>query len=915
MRIIHVRRLRGPNQYVSWPVAVALVDLEELTRQETSEWPDFTECLLRALPGLAEHHCGAGRPNGLVDKMRRGTYAGHVAEHVALELSHLIGREVHFGRTVDAGRAGLYRVIMECPVDEWDRDPIPERLFRLAVRVVAELAGGRTLDIRAELAELTADYERSRLGVSSQALADAARARGIPVRRLSDAALLQLGHGQHRRRVWAAMDEHTSAIGVDVASDKEITKRLLDTAGIPVADGIAAYSEQEAVAAFEELGGPVVVKPVAGHHGQDVHLELRAPDAVATAYREISQRHAGALVEVYVPGTDYRVLMVGGRLVAATQLTAAHVVGDGESDIAALVELANDDPRRGEGHDRPLTRITLDEAVTAYLAVQGFRPDKVPAADEVVWLRRTANMSTGGTGRDVTDLVHPDVTRLCQRTAAAVGLDVCGIDLRLADISGPWAPGDGSGVVLEVNASPGLRMHLSPTKGEQRDVAGAIIDHMYPTGTPSRVPIVSVTGTNGKTTTVRMIAHVLRATGLRVGMTSTDGVFVDHALVYPGDSSGARSAEMVLDDPTVQAAVLETARGGILGKGLGYDRADVAVVTNITADHLGVDGIEDIEDLVRVKALVAEEIADRGSLVLNADDPHCVGLATSPAVASRDPNVLLFSLDPANPVLLRHVRQGGTGYLLDDGWLIEAEGPRRTPLLNVADVALTFGGLAAFNVANTLAVVAACRALDVPRRALRDALVTFDGSLHNAGRSAVYHIGERPVVVDYAHNTAALTAIGGLLRRRWGSSPVVALTLPGDRSDELVSDAAYAVGCLTDRVAVYEDIDLRDREPGEMTKLITAALCAADPSIKAVPCTGMEDAFTTALSMAAPDEPVLLVYEKLTQAQDMLAEHRAIEGMLATTVEDTIKTAVNRLDGLHDANSDVSEQIQSHFHC
>lgn len=874
MRIIQVRRLRGPNLFISRPVAVALVDLEELTRQETSEWPGFTDRLLHALPGLAEHHCGAGRPNGLVDKMRRGTYAGHVAEHVALELSHLIGREVFFGRTIDAGRAGLYRVIMECPVDEWDRDPIPERLLRLAVRMVAGLADGQCPDITAELIGLATDYERSRLGVSGQALADAARARGIPVRRLSDAALLQLGHGCRRRRVWAAMTAGTSAIGVDIAADKAMTKALLDTAGIPVADGIAVYSAREAVAAFDELGGPVVVKPVAGNHGRDVHLQLRTAKQVAAAYREIGRRHAGALVEVYVPGADYRVLMVGGRVVAATQLTAAHVAGDGRSDIAALIEQTNADPRRGVGHDRPLTRITMDRTVIAHLAAQGLQPGSVPAVGEVVWLRRTANLSTGGTGRDVTDLVHPDVAAVCRRTAAAVGLDVCGVDLRLTDISGSWRPGSGAGVVLEVNASPGLRMHLSPTEGVRRDVAGAIIDHMYPPGTPSRVPIVSVTGTNGKTTTVRMIAHVLRANGLRVGMTTTDGVFADDRPLYLGDASGPRSAEMILDDPTVQAAVLETARGGILARGLGYDRADVAVVTNITADHLGVDGIEDIEDLARVKALVAEQIADGGHVVLNADDARCAELAASPA--GRDVKVLLFGLDPADPGLLRHVRQGGTGYLLDDGWLVEAEGTRRTPLLRVADVAVTFGGLAAFNVANTLAAVAACRALEVPRCVVRDALATFDSSRHNAGRGCVYRIDDRPVMVDYAHNTAALTAIGDLLRRRWGRSPVVALTLPGDRSDELVSDAAYAVGRLTDRVAVYEDADLRGREPGEMTKLITAALSAADSDIRAVPCAGLEEAFTTALSMAAPGEPVLLVYEQLAQAQATLARHGAV---------------------------------------
>lgn len=878
MRIIHVRRLRGPNQYLSRPVAVALVDLEELTGRETTDLPGFNDSLLRALPGLVEHHCGAGRPRGLVDKLTTGTYFGHVTEHVALELSHLIGRDVHFGRTVRAGRAGLYQIVMECPVDEWALDRVPTRLLRLAARVVTDLVAGTSAgavdgeaqagpDLAAALAELAATYEKSRLGVSSQALADAARRRGIPVRRLSDATLLQLGHGCHRRRLWAAMDERTSAIGVDIACDKEITKRLLDSAGVPVPDGFAVHSEQEAVEAFEDLGGPVVVKPLAGNHGQDVFLELRTADEVLAAFRTVRERNSGALVETYVTGEDYRVLVVGGRLVAATRLRAAHVVGDGKSTVTALVARVNADPRRGEGHDRELTRIAIDEAALAHLAAQGFEPESVPSEGETVWLRRNANLSTGGTGHDVTDVVHPEIARMCARVATTVGLDVCGIDLRLPDIS---VAGTGGGAVIEVNASPGLRMHLSPSHGEGRDVADTIIDHMYPPGTASRIPIVSVTGTNGKTTTVRMIAHVLRGTGLRVGMTSTDGVFVDDRLVYRGDASGPRSADMVLDDPSVQAAVLETARGGIVRRGLGYDRADVAVITNITGDHLGTDGIATLAELVEVKSLVAEEIVQGGHLVLNADDPATAELAQRPAIADRNPGVRLFSLTPNNTVLMRHVRQGGVGYLLDAGWLVEAENVQRTALMHTADIPVTFGGLARYNVANALAAVAACRALGVPIDELRAALATFDSSLHNAGRGSVYRIGDQPVLVDYAHNTAALAAVGELLVRRWSGRPVAVLTLPGDRDDDLVSEAAYTLGGLVDRVVVYEDTDLRGREPGEMTKLITAALFAANPTIDVRPCDGMEAAFTTALELSEPHDPVLLVYEKLGDVHAML---------------------------------------------
>jgi cyanophycin synthetase len=882
MRIIHVSRLRGPNRYLSRPVAVALVDLKEYAGRETSDLPGFAANLLTVLPGLAEHHCGAGMPNGLVEKMERGTFFGHVAEHVTLELSHLIGREVNFGRTLWAGRTGLFTVLMECPIDEWAHDPVPNKLLTLAIRIITELADGEIPKFSAELAEIATVYERSRLGVSSQALADAARQRGIPVRRLSDATVLQLGYGRHRRRLWAAMTERTSAIGVDIACDKEMTKHLLDIAGIPVPDGLAVHSAEEAAEAFAELGAPVVVKPVAGNHGQHVFLELRSVDEVVAAYQEIAANHDnGALVESYIVGTDYRVLMVGGRLVAATELRAAHVVGDGHSDIAALVEQVNSDPRRGEGHDRVLTKIALDAAALSHLADQGHQADSVPAVGEVVWLRRNANLSTGGTGRDVTDLVAPDVARLCSRVAAAVELDVCGIDLRLPDIGVALVPGAGGcGAVIEVNASPGLRMHLSPSCGQARDVAGAIIDEMYPPGSPSRIPIVSVTGTNGKTTTVRMIAHVLRATGIRVGMTSTEGVYVDDRLVYRADASGPRSADMVLADPCVQAAVLETARGGIVRRGLAYDAADVAVITNITRDHLGVDGLETLDDLVDVKSLVAEKIVDGGCVVLNADDDATAELADSRAVLRRGPVIRMFSLTTDNPVLLRHVRQGGIGYTVDGDWLVEAQGVQRTALFEVADIPVTLGGAARFNVANALAAVAACRALGVSIANMAAALSTFDTSLHNPGRCGVYRVEQRTVVIDYAHNAAALTAVGELLRRRWGGNPVVVLTLPGDRNDDLVSEAAAALAGLAGHVVVYEDTDLRGRQPGEMTKLITSALNAVDPGIVVMPCSGVEDSFATALALATPEDPVLLIYERFAPVLALLTRHGAVEESL-----------------------------------
>ena len=868
MRIVELRRLRGPNMYCSHPVAVALVDLGEFTSRETREFPGLTARLLGCLPGLSEHHCSAGRPGGLVDKLDQGTFFGHVLEHVTLELSHLIGRDVYFGRTLWASTPGWFRLILECPEDEWPEDPVARQLLTLGAALVGDLAGGRAPDdvIREgepgpELRRVAALYDNSRLGVSAAELARAARARDIPVRRLTDVSLLQLGYGCRRRLVWAASTEQTSAIGVDIAGDKAVTKQLLVAAGIPVPEGIAVRSAADAMAAFNYLGGPVVVKPVSGNHGRDVFVAVTAAEAV-TAFTAAA--HGGGLVlaEEYVSGTDYRALVVGGRVVAA-ELSPAQVTGDGAHDIAALVERVNADPRRGIGHDRPLTRIVLDDMALAHLNRQGLTPASVPAGGQVVRLRHNANLSTGGTSKDVTASVHPAIARMCIRAAAVIGLDVCGIDLRLADISQPPGGGMAAGGIIEINATPGLRMHLHPSEGIPRDVAGHIVDTLYPPGSSSRVPIVSVTGTNGKTSTVRLTAHLLRRRGLRAAMTTTEGVYIGEDLIHASDASGPRSADMVLGDPAVQAAVLETARGGIVRRGLGYDRADVAVITNISSDHIGTDGVDTIEDLVGVKSVVAEQLRTRGHLVLNADDRHCVSLGRRAAVLDRDPVIRYFTVSAGNPVVADHLRNGGVAYLLDDGELVEAEGATRCTLASRREVPQCWDGEAGFMVANVLAAVAAARALGASAQEIGGALAAFEPSRDNPGRLDVFTAGEVPVVVDYAHNPAALAAVGEFVSGRWGRDSVAVLTLPGDRTDALVAESAHAVARAFDRVVVYEDVDLRGREPGQMTKLISSALTEVRPGIRCEPAASMEEAVTLGLALATPADPVLVVYEKL----------------------------------------------------
>ncbi len=893
MRLVHVRHLSGPNTYTTSPVSVARLELGELTNAETTDHPGFGDRLAGLLPGLAGHHCAADRPGGFTTAVRRGTYFGHVTEHVALELSALAGREVHLGRTTWAGQDGHYDLMTECPPDEPEDSAVPAELISLAISVVQEVLAGRCPDLTTSVAALARTVERERLGPTTAAIAEAARRRDIPARRVGGLSTLRLGYGCHRRLVSAAMTEQTSAIGVDIAGDKMLAKRFLARAGIPVPDGTVARTEAEAIRALDSLGGPVVIKPRNGNHGRCISVGVRTEAEAGHAYRRAAAGSGSAevIVERYVPGQDYRVLVVDGRVTAAAELRPPSVTGDGTHTVIELIDELNADPRRGPGHSRALTRITVDDALLAHLADDGLRPGSVPAAGRLVPLRRNGNLSTGGTSKDVTGQIHPDVAELCRRAAGVTGLDICGVDLRLEDIGAPLfgaalagggqpgghgpagKPRRQEAAVLELNACPGLRMHLSPAQGSPRPVAEAVIDRLYPPGATSRIPVISVTGTNGKTSTVRMIAHVLRQAGLRTGMSCTDGVFIGGRCVLEADASGPLSAELVLDDRTVEAAVLETARGGIIRGGLGYDQADVAVVTNITADHLGDQGVDDLEELTDVKALVAERLRTGGSVVLNAADQAAAGLAGRPAVRRNDPVIRFFSATPGNPVLDRHKRAGGHCYEICDGQLIETAGGLQRVIMNLAELPGAFGGRARHVVANALAAVAACRAAGVSIKDIREALGTFTPGAVNPGRGNVYAVAAgpssaaaaAPVLVDYGHNAAALHATGQMMSAVWPGEPAAAITLPGDRRDDLVAESAQAIAAYFGTVVVYEDEDLRGRQPGEMRALITAAMRAIRPGVRVTAADGPAEALRAAVAQASGSS-VLFLYEKLDPA-------------------------------------------------
>src|SRR5215472_8101151 len=912
MHLEYVRHLSGPNVFTRSPVSLARLELGELTCRETTEFLGFAERLTMLLPGLREHHCAAGRPGGFIDAMARGTYFGHVVEHVALELSALAGREVHLGRTMWAGADGRYDVMTECPQDEPDDSAVPEELYQLAIGGVTDLLSKKRPDFTEHLEAIARTVERERLGPSTAAIAAAARRRGIPVRRVGGLSMLRLGYGCYRRLASAATTEQTSALGVDIAGDKVLAKQFMARAGIPVPDGIVAQSAKDAVDALDWLGAPVVVKPRNGNHGKCVTVGIRTAAQAEQAYnRAAAGSGSGAvIVETYIPGNDYRVLVVDGKVIAAAQLLPPSVIGDGSSTIGQLIELVNTDPRRGHGHSRVLTRILVDDVTVAHLAATGLDPASVPAAGQQVSLRKNGNLSTGGTSKDVTGLVHDDVAELCRRSAMAAGLDICGIDIRLPDIGAPLLSGGGQpAAVIEINACPGLRMHLAPAEGNPRDVAEPIIDRLYPPGAQSRIPIIAVTGTNGKTTTVRMIAHVLGQAGLRTGMSCTEGVWVAGRCVLKADASGPRSAEIVLDDTSVEAAVLETARGGIIRRGLGYDKADVAVITNVSHDHLGDDGIDELDELVSVKALVAEELAAGGSVVLNAADQRVAAIADRASVRKNTPVIRYFSAVPGCGVIERHKRAGGICYEVCDGQLTETDGGRQRVIMDVAELPGAFGGKARHVVANALAAAAACRAIGVAVKDIRGALSDFVPARANPGRGNVYAAkanaatvngdgpaGPSPVLVDYGHNAAALATTGELVRAAWSGHHVAAITLPGDRRDDLVTESAEAIASCFATVVVYEDEDLRGRAPGEMREMIAAALRKARPDVVIRHAHGAADALRQAVTLAAGGA-VLFVYEKLGDATAALDAAGAVPWPEAELQADAV-AGPRRMDDL-----------------
>jgi cyanophycin synthetase len=814
LRATRVRALPGPNYWRIGPVITCDLALGRLDGTSTADLPGFADRLLAALPSLQEHPCTRGAPGGFVERLREGTELPHVVEHVALELQTLAGSDVGFGRLVPSGEPGRWTVVVS-----YEEEEVGVEATREAVALVRSAVAGTPHDTPALIEELQSLHRAVHLGPSTGAIVEEARRRRIPVRRLNAGSLVQLGLGRHLQRIQAAMTDSTSAIAVEIAQDKDDTKRVLGNVGLAVPHGGVVRTVESAVALAEETGYPVLLKPLDASQGRGISARLDDEAAVRAAWPATAAVSRRVVVERWASGRDYRVLVVNGRVVACAERVPAHVVGDGASSVRALIEVANRDPRRGIGHAGVLTRLPADAQTAEFLAREGRTLDTVPAAGERVFLRATANLSTGGTSIDRTEELHPDNATACQIAAGVVGLDIAGVDVLSPDIAVPF--GENGAVILEVNAAPGIRMHTHPAEGTPRNVAAPMLDMLFPPGAPTSIPVIAVTGTNGKTTTTRLIAHIFRNTGRTVGFTTTDGIYLQNRQIMAGDMTGPFSANVVLSNPTVDVAVLETARGGILRAGLGYDECDVGVVLNVSADHLGLGGIDTVEQLAEVKGVVAAVVKRDGHAVLNADDPLVY------AMRERTPGdtVLFSTADGENPHIAAHVERGGVAAVVEGGEFVIRRGRLRIPVAGEREVPLMLGGAARFQRENVLAAIAAAYVQGVRYDDIRAGLLSFFPSAGTMpGRLNLVRLDGGPrVLVDYAHNPAALAGLVDTVQRIAADRRVVVATAPGDRRDEDVRAVGRALAGF-DRVILREDRDRRGRAPGAVAALLRAGL-------------------------------------------------------------------------------------------
>ncbi len=877
MKILDIKCMKGPNVWSirRHKLIVVKLDLEELEQSPTNLIPGFPERLEAMFPSMYSHRCSEDHEGGFFKRVKEGTWMGHVMEHIALEIQTLAGMDCGFGRTRSTAVEGVYHVVFS-----YMEEKVGIYAAKSALRVCEALIKGVSYNLEEDIQDMRELRERERLGPSTGSLVEEAISRGIPYIRLNRHSLVQLGYGVNQKRIQATVSSTTSNIAVEIACDKEETKNLLEQAGIPIAKGTIVYDEDDLVDAIRSVGFPIVLKPVNGNHGRGITTNIKTREEAIEALAQAKRISRAVICEKYIVGFDFRLLVINYKLVAAAKRTPACVTGNGKSSIQQLIDTVNADPRRGYGHEKVLTAIKVDDMTMSILKERQLTLDSVLQKDEILYLKTTANLSTGGTATDVTDLVHPNNIFMAERIARIIGLDICGIDIMSPDLTTPIQ--ENGGAVLEVNAGPGFRMHIAPTDGLPRNVAEPVMDMLYPPGSTARIPIIAITGTNGKTTTTRLMAHMVKTMGYKVGFTTTDGIYIQNMMLQKGDCTGPVSAEFVLKDPTVDFAVLETARGGILRAGLGFHTCDIGIVTNIAADHLGLQDIHTLEDLARVKSVVIESIRPQGTAILNADDDLVYAMRKNLHC-----NVVLFSMDENNVRIAEHCNKGGLACIAENGYITICKGTWKIRVDKIVNIPLTYRGKAMFMIQNILPTVLAGFIRGFKIEEIRLALETFIPSpTQTPGRLNIFSFRNFEVMIDYAHNPAGFEAIGKFLERVEATEKVGVIAGVGDRRDEDIMSLGRLSAKIFDEIILRQDKNLRGRSDTEIIDLMVKGIHSVDPNKKYRIIPKESEAIDYAIANAKKGSFITICSDVIPDALEQVMKYKEKEDNFAISKED-----------------------------
>jgi cyanophycin synthetase len=868
MKVLKVQVLRGPNVWSNYrkKLIQMRLDLEEMENYPTDKIPGFRERLQNLIPTLIEHRCSEGHRGGFFLRVEMGTWMGHVIEHIALEIQALAGMKVGYGRTRSTREEGVYNVVFAYVEEE-----AGIYAAHAAVKIAEALINDEQYDLNADIEKLKEICEDKCLGPSTGSIVKEAERRGIPWMRLGNNSMIQLGYGANQMRFQATMTCKTSVLAVDIACNKKRTKEMLDMAGIPVPKGTICNNENDLKSIINDFGFPLVIKPLDGNQGKGATININNWTEAVGALLHAQTYSKEVIVERYIKGFDFRVLVIDNKYVAAAKRIPAHVKGNGIDTIKYLIEAVNSDPKRGNGHGNVLTKIKVDRDTEEMLQKYGYTLQTVPYVDEIVFLKSTANLSTGGCSVDVTDEIHPDNIALAERVAKVIGLDICGIDIMAESLSVPLL--ETGGAVIEVNAAPGFRMHLAPTMGQPRNVAAPVVDMLYPPGKPSRIPIIGVTGTNGKTTTTRLLANIAQNSGFKTGYTTTDGIYINGQLHQKGDTTGPTSAQYILRDPSVEFAVLETARGGLLRSGMGYDQCDIAVITNIKEDHLGLNDIHTLEDLAEVKGVVARSVKEDGWAILNAEDEQCLKIAED-----LDCNVAFFSLNEENEHIIKLCNEGKTVAVFENGYITLKKGHKKIRIIDVADVPLTMGGKVKFMIANALAATLAAHLWGFTTRQITQSLQSFvPGYEQTPGRMNMFEFRRFNVMVDYAHNPHGYAAVEDYLKHVSVKRKVGIISGIGDRRDEDIKECAFIAGRMFDHVIIRQDNDLRGRTAEDINQLLLEGLNCCEKQVTHEYVAEETEAIRHAIEVAEDGDFIVALTDQITPVVNVIKEHLARE--------------------------------------